>query len=335
MEGNEKGECMGKKDRYWIGFDLGGTKMLSKVLGPNFKRLGQARTKTRGYEGAKAGVERIIKTIRESLDDADVDASQIAAIGIGCPGPLDLDEGVIQSSANLGWTNVPIKDHLERAFNCPTFVMNDVDAGVYGEYRFGVAEGARTAIGVFPGTGIGGGCVYDGQIIRGKTASCMEIGHIQVDPAGPLCGCGKRGCLEAVASRLVIASQVAAAAYRGQAPYLLAAAGTDLRNIRSGALASSIANGDTRVEEIVREAARKIGIGVANVVNLLAPDVVVLGGGLVKAMPKLYVGEVKDAANSHVMDAMVNEFEVVAAELGDDASVMGAAAWAQNQVDKR
>ena len=109
-----------------------------------------------------------------------------------------------------------------------------------------------------------------------------------------------------MASRLVIASQVAAAAYRGQAPHLLEAAGTDLQNIRSGALASSIANGDKRVEDIVRDAARQIGIGVANVVNLMAPDVVVLGGGLVKAMPKLYVSEVKKSANSRVMDSMVD-----------------------------
>ena len=323
---------MGKKDRCSIGFDLGGTKMLAKVYGSEFRRLGQARTKTKGYEGSKAGVNRIIKTIKEAMSEAKVDAEQLTSIGIGCPGPLDLDKGVIRSSANLGWTNVPIKDKLEEEFGCPTVVLNDVDAGVYGEYRFGAAKGARTAVGVFPGTGIGGGCVYDGHILRGKSASCMEIGHIQVDPSGPMCGCGKRGCLEAVASRLVIASQVAAAAYRGQAPYLLKSVGTDLQNIRSGALANSVEHGDKQVELIVREAARQIGIGVANVVNLMAPDVVVLGGGLVKAMPKLYVGEVAESANSRVIDTMVDSFKVVAAELGDDASVMGAAAWAKQSL---
>ena len=320
---------MGKKDRHWIGFDLGGTKMLSQVLGPDFKKLGQARTKTRGYEGSKAGVNRIIKTIKEAISEADVNQSHIAGIGIGCPGPLDLEEGVILSAPNLGWSDVQIRKKLEDEFDCPAYIMNDVDAGVYGEYRFGAGIGARTAVGVFPGTGIGGGCVYEGKILRGKTSSCMEIGHIQVDPAGPLCGCGKRGCLEAVASRLVIASQVAAAAYRGQAPHLLKSAGTDLQNIRSGALASAIENGDQRVEDIVREAARQIGIGVANIVNLMAPDVVVLGGGLVKAMPKLYVSEVIDSANSRVMDSMVGTFKVVAAELGDDAGVLGAGAWAE------
>lgn len=327
------GESMGKKDRHWIGFDLGGTKMLAKVFGPEFQKLGQSRTKTRGYEGAEAGVNRIIKTIKEALSAAELDKQHIAGIGIGCPGPLNLETGVILNTANLGWTNVPIKETLEDEFDRPVFIMNDVDAGVYGEYRFGAASGARTAVGVFPGTGIGGGCVYDGKILRGKTSSCMEIGHIQVDPSGPLCGCGKRGCLEAVASRLVIAQQVAAAAYRGQAPHLLKNVGTDLQNIRSGALANSIEHGDKQVEVIVREAANQLGIGVANIVNLMAPDVVVLGGGLVKAMPKLYVTEVARSAKSRVMDSMVDSFRIVAAELGDDAGVLGAAAWAEHRLD--
>lgn len=325
---------MGKKERNWIGFDLGGTKMLTKVFDSNFKQLGQARTKTKGYEGAKAGLNRIVKTIREAMESAEVETKHISAIGIGCPGPLDLDKGIIQSAPNLGWSNVRIKTHLENAFSCPAYIMNDVDAGVYGEYRFGVAAGARTTVGVFPGTGIGGGCVYDGKILRGETASCMEIGHIQVDPAGPICGCGKRGCLEAVASRLVIASQAAAAAYRGQAPHLLENAGTDLQNIRSGALAASIANGDKQVENIVREAARQIGIGVANIVNLMAPDVVVLGGGLVEAMTKLYLTEVSQSANDRVMESLANTFKVVAAELGDDAGVLGAAAWAEHRLSR-
>ena len=190
-------------------------------------------------------------------------------------------------------------------------------------------------MGVFPGTGIGGGCVYDGQIIRGKTASCMEIGHIQVAPEGPLCGCGRRGCLEAVASRLVIAAQAAAAAYRGQAPHLLEHSGSDITAIRSGAIADSVAAGDTQVEMIVREAARHIGRAVAGVVNLLGPDVVVLGGGLVEAMTKLFVTEVSAAAQNRVLPSLANSFEVVAAELGDDAGVIGAAAWAEHQLEER
>ena len=319
--------------RYWVGFDLGGTKMLCKVFDEKFQSLGKERTKTKGHEGKEAGLARISKTIRKALEIAEVDATQVAGIGVGCPGPLDLDRGIIHDAPNLGWQDVPLKKHLEADFGCSAFVLNDVDAGVYGEYRFGAAKGTRTAVGVFPGTGIGGGCVYEGQILRGKKTSCMEIGHVQVAPEGPLCGCGRRGCLEAVASRLVIASRSAAAAYRGQAPHLLKEVGTDVSEIRSGAIAASIAAGDKPVEIIVREAARHIGRAVAGVVHLLAPDVVVLGGGLVEAMTDLFVKEVRGAAEKRVLPSYVGTFEVVAAELGDDASVLGAAGWAQHQVE--
>jgi glucokinase len=160
----------------------------------------------------------------------------------------------------------------------------------------------------------------------------MEIGHVQVAPEGPLCGCGRRGCLEAVASRLAIASRAAAAAYRGQAPHLLEEVGTDVAKIRSGALAASIEAGDEAVESIVREAARQIGRAVAGAVHLLGPDVVVLGGGLVEAMTKLFVTEVSEAAKQRVLPSFADSFEVVAAKLGDDAGVMGNAAWAQHVV---
>ncbi len=323
----------GQEKQYWVGFDLGGTKMLAKVFDSEFRSVGQERTKTKGYEGADAGLPRIAKTIQKMLEKAEVKPRQVAGIGVGCPGPLDLDRGVIHNAPNLGWNDVPIKDYLESQFDCPAFILNDVDAGVYGEYRFGVATATRTVVGVFPGTGIGGGCVYEGQILRGKTSSCMEIGHVQVAPEGPICGCGRRGCLEAVASRLVIASRAAAAAYRGQAPHLMEQTGTDLTNIRSGALADSVAAGDTTVETIVREAARHIGRAVAGVVHVLGPDMVVLGGGLVEAMTEIFVTEVREAAKHRVLPSLIDSFEVVAAQLGDDAGVMGTAAWAEHMVD--
>ncbi len=319
--------------RHWIGFDLGGTKMLGKVFDADFRALSHDRAKTRGNEGVDAGLNRISKTIHKMLERADLKPKDIAGIGFGCPGPLDLERGIAHSAPNLGWENVPIKDFLEEEFGCPAVIANDVDAGVYGEYRFGVAMDSRVVVGVFPGTGIGGGCVYEGSIMRGATGSCMEIGHVQVAPEGPLCGCGRRGCLEAVASRLVIASKAAAAAYRGQAPHLLEHAGTDLTKIRSKALADSIAAGDKTVELIVREAARQIGRAVAGVVHLLGPDIVVLGGGLVEAMPKLFVTEVSDAAKKRVLPALSRTFDVLPAKLGDDAGVLGAAAWAQYTVD--
>lgn len=316
-------------ERVWVGFDLGGTKMLAAVLDADLRLVGRSRRKTKAALGPKTGLERIMTTIREALADASVRPEQIAGIGVGCPGQIDLDEGVVIESANLGWRDFPIRAALEEAFGCPAVVLNDVDAGLYGEYRFGAGKGGRCVLGVFPGTGIGGACVYEGQLLRGRKVSCLEIGHVQVDPRGLPCGCGRVGCLETEASRLAIAAAAAMAAYRGAAPHLLALAGTDLSAIRSGVLAEAIRLGDQVIEQIVRRAAGQIGSVVGDVVNLLAPDVVVLGGGLVEAMPELFVSEVEDAARGRAAPPFSKTFKVLAAKLGDDAVVRGAAAWAE------
>jgi glucokinase len=173
--------------------------------------------------------------------------------------------------------------------------------------------------------------VYKGEILHGAKTTCMEIGHIQVMPEGPLCGCGKRGCLEAVSSRLAIAANAAKAAYRGDAPHLKELSGTDIGEIRSGALAEAIGAGDTVVEQIVREAARQIGIALAGVVQLLGPDIVILGGGLVEAMPDLFVDQVSKSARKRVMPAFKDTFEVRVSKLEDDAVTLGAAAWVRHK----
>jgi len=322
-----------KSKRYWVGFDLGGTKILAVVFDERFRPVARQRKRTKGHVGVKAGLKRMGEVIGEALADAGIGPHQVAGIGVGCPGPLDLNRGIILETPNLGWRNARVRETLGKAFGCPVVIANDVDAGVYGEYRFGAARKARCVVGVFPGTGIGGGGVYCGEILRGKSSSCMEIGHIPVMRDGPLCGCGRRGCLEAVAGRLAISASAAAAAYRGDAPHLLQAAGTDLSNIRSGPLAQSIAGGDAAVESIMRGAARTIGWAMAGVVNALAPDVVLLGGGLVEEMPDLYAGEIGDALEKQVMPSFAHSFKLVTAKLGDDASVTGAAAWAQQTVD--
>ena len=318
--------------KVWVGFDLGGTKMQAKVYDAGFKEIGGKRRKTKGSEGMKAGLERVMGTIEELLGELSITHDRLAGIGVGCPGPLDLDAGVILYAPNLGWSKAPVRKTLEAAFGCPAVIVNDVDSGVYGEYLFGAGKGSRCLLGVFPGTGIGGGCVYEGKILRGKTCSVLEIGHMQVQPEGPLCGCGRTGCLEAVASRLAISAAAAAAAFRGEAPHLLAAAGTDLTNVRSNTLAEAIQAGDKAVERIVRQAARWIGVAVGNAVNLLGPDTVVLGGGLVEAMPELFKSEVTASAKARAMPSFESLFKVVAAKLGDDATVMGAAGWAREAV---
>jgi glucokinase len=321
-----------RKDANWIGFDLGGTKMMGVVYDGQFRALGRKRRRTKGNEGVKAGLDRLCQTIDQAIEEAHLTPDQITGIGVGCPGTVDLDSGVILEAANLGWKNVKLKDHLEARFKVPVVVANDVDVGVYGEYRFGAAKNARCVVGVFPGTGIGGGCVYEGRIFRGKKHSCMEIGHVEVVVDGHLCGCGRHGCLETEASRLAISAQVAMAAYRGDAPHIVATAGTDLAEIRSSTLAEAIKAGDVAVEKIIRRACEYIGTAVANTVSLLAPDMIILGGGLVEAMPELFVEAVEKAARERAMPSMAKSFKIAAAKLGDDAGAMGAAAWIERQV---
>jgi glucokinase len=321
-------------DRVWVGFDLGGTKMNAMLFDREFGVRGRRRKKSRGSEGVDSGIERIVAGIAKLLEESQLTRESLGGIGIGCPGPLDLEEGIILEAPNLGWKNVPLKKLLEKEFGCPVFVCNDVDAGVYGEFRFGAAIGARTALGVFPGTGIGGAMIYEGQIFRGKTGSCLEIGHVPVVTDGALCGCGRRGCLETVASRLALSAEIAKAAYRGQAPYILRVAGTDLANIRSGTIKEAIDAGDKAVEEILREGAQLLGMVLAGTVNLLAPDIIVLGGGLVEALPKLFLEEVGKAVAKQVMPSYLKTYELKIAKLGDDAGAMGAAAWARHCVEK-
>ena len=212
---------------YWAGFDLGGTKMLAHVFDEDFNSVGRTKRKTKAQEGQKAGLERMVDAVLSALEDAGLGRGDLAGIGVGAPGPVNPETGVVFDLPNMGWRDVPLGKALGKALKCPAVIANDVDAGLFGEYRFGAARGARCAIGVFPGTGIGGGCVYDGGIVRGAKISCFEIGHMQMLPDGPLCGCGKRGCLEAIASRLAISAACATAAYRGEAPFLLGKAGHD------------------------------------------------------------------------------------------------------------
>ncbi len=309
--------------RIWLGIDLGGTKTAAMLESDDRQVLARSKMRTEGHEGADSTLERMVAMLGEMCAEAGVDRNELAGVGIGCPGPLDLVGGLVLDSPNLGWGDFPLRERLAEALHCPVLLVNDVDAGVYGEYARGAAKGARCVLGAFPGTGVGGGCVYEGRLLRGRRASALELGHIQVVPNGPLCGCGRRGCLEAVAGRLAIAAQLATAAYRGDAPTIRELAGTDIGMIRSSVIRRAIEAGDTIVEEIVRIAAHNLGRGLASVINILNPDTVVLGGGLVEALPQLYLDEVQAGVAEQAMQAMLEELHICASQLGDDAAMIG------------
>lgn len=320
---------MAKEKPYWIGVDLGGTKIAAVVYNSDFEAIGRARRKTKAREGMDVGLKRINDLISEAIGEAKIEPGQVKGLGVGCPGPLDFEKREIRMAPNLGWRNVPIAQSIEKQFPFPVTIANDVDAGVFGEYRFGTAKNARCVVGIFPGTGVGGGCVFEGKLLRGSNWSCMEIGHIPLIPAGPIDGAGNPGSLEGMASRLAISGLAAQACFRGQAPNLLEIAGTDIANIRSSQLALAIKKGDKAIQQIVENANQYLALAVVTIVHLLAPNVIIFGGGLIEELGDEMLPQIEKMARKRILPSLRDVFKISRTQLGDDAGVKGAAALAE------
>ncbi len=316
-----------KKKPFWIGFDLGGTKMLAVVLDENYHVLGTARKSTNGSEGQVKGRDKVVKAVQEAIQEAGVDPRGLQGIGIGCPGLVNPEKGVLINAPNLGWSNVGLKRLFNTEFKVPVAVLNDVDAGTYGEYALGAGRGARSVLGVFPGTGLGAGFVFNGELVQGRAVSAMELGMIYLP--GTHIGSAEHGVvlLEDLTSRLSLAAQGGVACYRGQAEALSKRTAGNLREVKSKALAGSLREGDEGTIIMFRNSVRYLGLGVAMVVNLLAPDRIVLGGGLVEELPSLYVNLLKEEVARYALPELAKPVRYVVAKLGGNAVAIGAAAW--------
>ncbi len=315
------------RKKFWIGFDLGGTKMLACVLNEKFKIVATAKKSTNGTDGAVKGLKRVIGAIKEAIESAGYDKRGLQGIGIGCPGLVNPAKGVLLDAPNLGWRHVNLRRALHDAFGCPVAVLNDVDAGTYGEFVLGAGRGARSLLGVFPGTGLGSGFVYNGQLVRGKSISCMELGNIYLP--GTSVGSSLFGAvtLEDLTSRLALAAAGSVACFRGQAPDLAQQTAGNLREMRSKVLASSYRAGDEATIIALRNSIRFLGMGVAIVVNLLAPDHIVLGGGLTEELRSLYLNLLQEEVERYTMPDLVHGLKFTFAKLGSNAVATGAAAY--------
>ncbi len=321
---------MSHKKPYVIGFDLGGTKVLAVLFDSKFRRVSEIKAKTKPQKGEKNFIKTLRACFDELLSESGVRRSEIAGIGIGSPGVIDEKRGVVEISPNIPFMkNYPLAAKLQRECKLPVVLGNDVNIGLFGEHQFGAAKGYAHVVGIFIGTGIGGALVLNNELYVGSGGAAGEVGHILVDPLGPICGCGKLGCFEALCSRLSIAMEAAALAARGQAPILFQEIGTDILDIRSGQIAMAIRRGDRALAELIRRKAQRVGGVMANLVNVLNPQLIVLGGGLVEAMPSLIVTEAARAMQERAMPALSRKVKVTAARLGDYAIPMGAAkrAW--------
>ncbi|TVR89811.1 MAG: ROK family protein [Spirochaetaceae bacterium] len=318
--------------RYLMGFDMGATKMLCAVLDDTNKIIVKNKVRTKG-----SGNDEIFSTICRCIDDCLAklapDSPRPDGIGIACPGPIDEVNGIVQSAPNVGVEDFPLRDLLEDRYAVPVRLENDVNAGIYGEFVAGAARGRQHVIGLFPGTGLGGGIIIDGKLYAGATGGAGEIGHMTVQTDGRICGCGGYGCLEALASRSAIAKDAVAAAAGGDAPTLYAEIGTDLKKVTSGVLKRSVDGGDVVVKRIVERAAYFLGIGMANCVNIFNPELIVIGGGLVEKFGSEYLGVAESVMRERAMSSLAGTVVVSAAELGDYATVIGAAARLSDKLE--
>lgn len=315
---------------YWIGFDLGGTKMMACVLDADYKVLGSARKSTQGAQGAAKGVKRITATIREAMEVANVKPEKIQGIGIGCPGTVNSEKGILITAPNLGWNKLALGPALQRIFKCRVATLNDVDAGTYGEFALGAAKGARSVLGVFPGTGLGAGFVYDGKLLHGRNVSCMELGNIWLPGTHLLSPIPGAVLLEDLTSRLGVAAAASVECYRGKSPQLDGRTNASLREMKSKALTGSFKAGEASTVSIFQNSIQFLGMGIAIVINLMAPDHITLGGGLVEEMPKLYLQALREQIAIYAIPELLTGVKFSIAKLGSEAVAIGAVAWLRN-----
>jgi glucokinase len=311
-----------------IGIDLGGTKVLVGVVSSANRILARAKRPTPAKEGGPAIVAVMTEGIGEALETAGLTRGEIAAVGIGSPGPLDTKSGTILWSSNLDVKNYPIGPELSAAVGWPVLVQNDVRVGGYAEFRLGAGKGHRDVIAAFVGTGIGGCLIRGGEIITGSTGNAGELGHMIVKAGGPRCGCGARGCMEALASKTAIARRVEKAIRKGL-PTLLAEKIARKGRLKSGDLAEAVAAKDLVALKEVQRAAHFLGLGLGGLVNVFGPEIVIIGGGVAGALGDSYVDLVRRAARSQILSDPEETIPIERAALGDDAGVLGAALLAR------
>ena len=308
---------------YVIAIDLGGTKILSLCVDRDLKVVGEDRRATEAHLGRDAVIDRMVESAKAA-------AGERVALGIGisCPGPSNPKLGIVTTPPNLpGWHNVPLADLIKQRAGIPAWIENDANAGALAEHRLGVGRGTQHMILVAAGTGIGGGLVLDGRLYHGASGGAGELGHMQLDPRGRMCNCGRRGCLEALASGNALdayALEIAQQQPDGLVAQIARREGSEA-NARILDLASEA--GDSAAREALERAGAYLGSGLTNLVDLFNPEVIAIGGSVRKSevyMKAALAVPPREAFPQHAADVRILD-----AELGDEAPAMGAAivAW--------
>jgi glucokinase len=309
--------------RYVVGIDIGGTNIVVGTVAEDGSELvGLVSEPTIADQGSEAVLGRIIKLARASIAAS---GKKIAGVGIGSPGPLDTRTGIVLLTPNLGWTNFPVRDRVGEALGLPATLDNDANCAIFGEWWRGAARGVQHVVGLTIGTGIGGGIVLGGEIYRGASDMAGEVGHMTIDLNGRRCKCGNYGCLEAYASGPAIAARAVEGIQAGVDTGLPKYVQGDLSKVTAQLVYEAANDGDEFALEVVHDTAHFLGAGVANLINIFNPQVVVICGGVTPAGERPFTplrSEVKRRAFKPAVDVC----RIVPGELTGTAGVYGAAA---------
>lgn len=311
--------------KYIVGVDVGGTNSRAKVVDAEGRGLGEGRQPTLAERGPAVVVEEVSRTILDAIADSGVDSGSIIGVGVGMPGRITPD-GVILWSPNFAdIEGVPLVKLISERVGLPLWMGNDVNVATLGEFQFGAGRAVDNLVMLTLGTGIGGGIVLNGQVWTGVNAGGAEIGHMVVNPGGRQCGCGNHGCLEAMAQRDAIIERAALKYQSGRPSMLADAVEYQVDKIDPALIAEYAEKGDEVCLETMAETGHWVGIGVANMINVLNPDMVIIGGGIAQAGEILW-GPLMRGVKSYAIYESLEVCQIVPAELGDDAGIMGGVA---------
>ena len=326
---------LNKDANYVIGVDLGGTNVRAAVVDKTGKIIGEGRTDSKAMEGLEVTVVQIVQSIRMAVADASIKLSDIAGVGMGVPGTHKSEEGIVVWSPNFkDWNDVQLLAPIVEQIGVPAYMGNDANVAALGEYAFGAGRGAKIMMMFTLGTGIGSGLVIDGRNYLGVTETAPEMGHmIIMADGGPRCSCGRYGCVESLCRRDAIIDRAAQKAHLGRHTSLLAKSGHDLRYVTPAMIAEAASEGDPISIETLEEVGYYLGIAVANAINILNPDKIVIGGGIAQAGDLLFA-PIRRSVEVNALYAPLQVCSILPAELGDDAGVLGGAAMVLQRMEE-
>lgn len=308
--------------KYRLGIDLGGTKMHAVVINRKGVVLASARRPTKPEDGYKAVLKRLVRTCAEAAEGADLKLKDFTAIGLGMPGPIDDERGVVHLAPNLGWRERPVAADLRKLIRRPVRLGNDVNFGCLGEATYGTATGSVSVFAAFVGTGLGGGLVLDGRLQNGLHGFAGELGHVPAPFGNQLCACGLRGCLETSASKTGIIRLILKEQRRGTRSLIKLKAGD---RVKSSQLREAWKHKCPATRAALKQSCHTLGWGLAAVGSLVDPEVFVLGGGVMEALGKELLPLVREGMGAYSMAYRTLKPDLRLAELGDDAVAIGAA----------